>query len=75
MANMYSGTIGQNRDGRHYTGQWHSDGRNLTVQMGIIQKTVPDGASAETPEGLARLTLAQMIDEHVNAQPPRQTTF
>jgi hypothetical protein len=58
-----SGTETLNRQGRPYTAHWKIHGGDITISIAAIgTKTVPVGASANTPQGLVRQVMAQIID-------------
>jgi hypothetical protein len=61
MAITNSGTFNQNVNGKPSGGDWFSDDKTMTVRSGGKTRTRPVGASADVPEGLARLMFAQMI--------------
>lgn len=47
---------------------WVDDDDMLTIKSSIGTRTIPAGASAHTPEGLARLEFSRMIEGSEDAE-------
>jgi hypothetical protein len=66
MATKNHGTITVSRNGKKYTGHWMVTTWQITVSHPELgePKTTQIGGSAESPEGLARIMLGELISEN-----------